>query len=295
MSESNAPTQGAGEASANNDYDSASLYMYDTDKVDQNSSKKKDDRSQTSDSEVDIYSDIEVSTSKAEDIEMDNKIASPPHQGLNLQSDDDENNSDGELVIDTEKLDEKSGASTPVNSKENKDETASSQESKEEVSSTVDCNITSNPVAVPSVVDSSSSALQSQRVQSSTQAFSKPHVSTQEDEDDDSDNECPNFSIYSTESINLAKTTDLSMMACNQPESQNEANADSSSANLPEVEPSPVKEKPEDAQIEQTEQNRSNAEPAVLKRRTSNTNVFNTLYSDSEDENVIKTDSQQVL
>lgn len=126
-------------------------------------------------------------------------------------TDDENNDSDADLVIDTEKVDpERYDPATALDSEENtKEETVSST-----VDSTSD-NSSAQPVAVAA---HSTMEVQSQAVQSTSQIkltdlFSEDHPD--EEEDDASEDGCPNFSIYSTESINIAKTTDLELLSEN--------------------------------------------------------------------------------
>lgn len=113
-------------------------------------------------------------------------------------SDDENNDSDTELVIDTEKLDtsDKYDPTAPIDSSE--------ESSKEEtVSSSVDAAACINTnTNNQGVAHSTSSELQSEKVQS-----------TDEMKDDDEEGDCPNFSIYSAESLNLAKKTDLELLS----------------------------------------------------------------------------------
>ncbi|XP_049821417.1 PHD and RING finger domain-containing protein 1 isoform X2 [Aethina tumida] len=150
--------------------------------------------SPNSDSDVDIYSDIEtVSTSKVDDDESYNK---PPPQPAAPQNDsnagDDDDNSETEMVIDTEKEPEK--------------HTEHDEEDAKQVTSTVDAEIA--PQNRPQY---SASEIQSEAVQSSNQVdyLKNDYQDKDQYDDDDSEDGCPNFSIYSKESIKLAKDSDV--------------------------------------------------------------------------------------
>lgn len=130
-------------------------------------------------------------------------------------SDEETNNTDDDLVIDTEKIEDRSGPSTPRNQ---------TIEPNEEVSSTVGAleppplpfDLTKPPPPIDFF-------LQSRTVQSSSQYadFTSGKVVQEEEEDEaESDEECPNFSIYSSESIKLAKSTDLSLLSSQNKETE---------------------------------------------------------------------------
>lgn len=127
-----------------------------------------------------------------------NMLSSLPRLFFYSTGTDDENNdSDAELVIDTEKLDnsDKYDPGEPIDSEESSKE--------ETVSSSVDASfVSTNNPAVSHATAHSTSELQSEKVQSTDEM--------QEEEVDEDG--CPNFSIYSTESINLAKSTDLELL-----------------------------------------------------------------------------------
>ncbi|EEZ99116.2 PHD and RING finger domain-containing protein 1 isoform X2 [Tribolium castaneum] len=150
--------------------------------------KKKEDASEdntprsgtpASESEIDIYSDIEtVTTSKVD--EADFKAPSPLPATPNTGTDDDNNDSEPDMVIDTDKPEETT------------------------VTSTVDSNSEITPTAQDV---SSSSEIQSQAIQSSNLLFDdKKYEEEKCVDDDDSEDGCPNFSIYSKETITMAKT-----------------------------------------------------------------------------------------
>lgn len=83
------------------------------------------------------------------------------------------------------------------------------------MSSTVDADY---PIRKQQVVSSTSQELQSEKVQSSGPSISTTLPMEDEDDDDKDDEEdlnddCPNFSIYSSESISLAKTTERELLS----------------------------------------------------------------------------------
>lgn len=308
-----------GNTSRTDEQDSSSAYVdqpvysiYDGDKSESKKENKSDNRgtSTNSDSELDIYSDIEVSTSKAEEDEDDFELKPPPTPPVLVlpisQSDEEGNNSDGDLVIDTEKVEEKSGSSTPD----------VKQDSKEEVSSSADCSETSKPVVPIRAADSSTCYLQSERVQSSSQDDLQEDndKNGDDDEDLDSEDECPNFSIYSSESLNLARNTDLTLL----PNSGTPENSDTlvehvdSSSTIPEelspeIDNSDVKvndsvpkgdDISDNNQMEESSgENKSSNENEYLETRlpviSTQPNLLGGLYSDSDDEAIIKIDSQK--
>ncbi|KAK9739931.1 Ring finger domain [Popillia japonica] len=191
-----------------------SSYDYGADKKEKDKDKSRSNTPGThnSDSELDIYSDIEtVSTSRAE--EYDPKQPTSPAAVLtpNTPTDEDGNNSDVDLVIDTEKADD----------------------SKELVTSTVDL---ADPVPVPHPSQTAHASadptnrdleIQNQTVQSTNSKIGN-EKDDKDDEEDDSEDGCPNFSIYSSESINIAKTTDLQLISetNNAPTTQNTSDGD---------------------------------------------------------------------
>lgn len=178
-------------------------------------------------------------------------------------TDDENNDSDSELVIDTEKIDsDKYDPSAPIDSEDSSKE--------ETVSSTVDTSfVSTNSQPVISAVAHSTSELQSEKVQSSSQMKDESfkNQSREEGADDDEAEEdgCPNFSIYSTESINLAKTTDLELLSENNPDKKTEQEC-SEVTSTPSEEP---EQKPAEKQ-----------ENSLVIRKT----TTNALYSDSEDD-----------
>ncbi|KAJ8956760.1 hypothetical protein NQ314_006634 [Rhamnusium bicolor] len=173
-----------------------------------------------SESEIDIYSDIEtVSTSKVD--EGDLRPPSPPiiSNTPNTGTDDDNNDSEPDMVIDDEKVQEL---------EKFQEETT--------VTSTVgfSSEFISTTVHFPAEVPHSSMEIQSGAIQSSnlmdnknneddddstdgcpnTSIYSKESINVSKETDDiDSDDGCPNFSIYSKESKNVALHTDISLSA----------------------------------------------------------------------------------
>ncbi|RZB40898.1 PHD and RING finger domain-containing protein 1 [Asbolus verrucosus] len=231
--------------------------------------KKNDDVSESntprsgtpaSESEIDIYSDIEtVSTSKVD--ESDFKISSPlpAINTPNTGTDDENNDSEPDMVIDTEKANPEPEEST-------KEETT--------VTSTVDSNteLTPTPQSVTSTFE-----IQSQAVQSSNQLFDDKNIQNKED-DEDSEDGCPNFSIYSKESITMAKNTDITLgTAENEVQQTNQVGEISSSPAV--NEPTDI---PNASGMVETKGDSPKTPPK--KKITISTG----LYSDSEDETIVK-------
>lgn len=264
--------------------------MYDINIEENKENTKKDEASENntprsdtpaSESEIDIYSDIEtVSTSKADENDSKEPSPVPNNQIPNVGSDEESNDSDNDMVIDTEK--------TNTEPEENvKEETA--------VTSTVDLT---NEITnlLPAVT--STSEIQSQAIQSSDQLFNDRSKII--DDDEDSEDGCPNFSIYSKESINLAKNTDITL-----PPSDTDEHQDNQ---VEEVSSSPavfynetldrIQQNNEDEAIADIQENVENnteetpvdideqldEEKAPKNKITSNSG----LYSDSEDETIVK-------
>lgn len=184
-------------------------------------------------------------------------------------TDDENNDSDAELVIDTEKVDsDKYDPTAPIDSEES---------SKEEmVSSTVDTSfVSTNNQPVVSAAAHSTSELQSERVQSSNEMKDDRFKNKDQEEgcdDDDEEDGCPNFSIYSTESINLAKTTDLELLSENNVEMKNGEECSEVTST-----PTATEEKTTDAA------NLNEPENVQLAKKSTSSNS-NALYSDSEDD-----------
>lgn len=152
----------------------------------------------------------------------------------------------------------------------------------------------------------STSDIQSEDVHSSANKLFSENRDDDEDEDDNmSEDGCPNFSIYSTESINLAKTTDLELLSENS--NTNELNKDQvacsevsstplnlEDSNHPEEEvPKEAEEIPLLIEEEKEEQETVSVEPSIpaeseIKEVNSSPkkakNISGGLYSDSEDE-----------
>ncbi|XP_030767637.1 PHD and RING finger domain-containing protein 1 isoform X2 [Sitophilus oryzae] len=272
-----------------------------------------------SESELDIYSDIEnetVSTSKVDD---DFKPPSPPNspifQTSHMQSKtpntDEDNDSESGMVIDTEKV---------------------SEEIKEPVTSTVEYSeqlySPEQPTSSPGYItyspgeptDSPTQSLnqstneeppddteiQSETVQSTEQTDinselteNKPQLE-KPDDDEDSNDGCPNFSIYSRTSKTVALTTDITLAPSTTditaPNSTNENIIQSSitsaneSVTQPFVTDSTVNDESKSTIKESMESHlplNSNVslEKAVFSAAFSSIGV---LYSDSEDESVVK-------
>lgn len=150
----------------------------------------------------------------------------------------------------------------------------------------------------------STSDIQSEDVHSSANKLFSENPDDEDEDDNISEDGCPNFSIYSTESINLAKTTDLELLSENS--NTNELNKDQvacsevsstplnlEDSNHPEEIPKEAEEIPPLTEEKQDEENIS-AEPSTLAE--SEANEENSppkkakhtsgggLYSDSEDE-----------
>lgn len=156
-------------------------------------SSSSSDSPNRSDSDLDIYSDIEtVSTSRA--LELSGNTPPIPHNAINNDSseDDDVNNSDVDLVIDTEKTE---AAST------------------EEISSTVDSTTLNKKPIEESGVHSTSDVQDAKHEENENEESGDDEKDsyTNEEEDDDSQDGCPNVSIYSSASIYMAKTTDINL------------------------------------------------------------------------------------
>ncbi|KAI4458625.1 phd and ring finger domain-containing protein 1 [Holotrichia oblita] len=244
-----------------------SSYDYESDKKEKDKDKSRSNTPGTpnSDSELDIYSDIEtVSTSRAEEYD--------PKQPTSLQRDVD-------LVIDTEKADD----------------------SKEQVSSTVDL---ADPIPVPHPTQTAHTSAEAQKrdleIQNQTVQSTNSKIGNEkddkDDEEDDSEDGCPNFSIYSSESINIAKTTDLQLISDkNNAPAQNttagDLNSQSNDVNVAvgdidkiSVLPTTINDnsiynnEPLEDQIDNT-QSFSYSKPG---------NMQCGLYSDSEDESIVK-------
>lgn len=230
-----------------------------------------------SDSELDIYSDIEtVSTSRVEDFEIKSSTSPTAEVPQTLTDDDDANTSDADLVIDTEKV-------------ENLNRCEPERDEKE-VSSTVDAvpdNLTASSSFRPEI--NSSTEIQSETVQSSNQnELFKETLVEEEEDDDDLQDGCPNFSIYSTESMTLAKNTDLNLLNNHNFEKASEEQV--SGTNNESAAPEKKEEEEKDLKTE----NNKNERRIVLKKTEKETATkSNALYSDSEDESVIKMDPKK--
>ncbi|KAL3279022.1 hypothetical protein HHI36_016537 [Cryptolaemus montrouzieri] len=191
------------------DYTQSTLSSYDRDLDFDNPRRNEEQQQQLDeDSDIDIYSDIEesVSTSKIEDTTPKPLNLSPgvnsnvvPNNGSDIENEN--NDSDNDMVIDTEKVEPQSQEEV---TKEDNAVTSS-------VDTIVKCNSTSDATSVPH----STSEIESEAVQSS---FEESKEDAEDDEDAFSEDGCPNFNIYSTESINLAKNTDITLNSDDKPE-----------------------------------------------------------------------------
>ncbi|KAB0789991.1 hypothetical protein PPYR_15737 [Photinus pyralis] len=254
------------------------------------SDKWSDDENDQSDSELDIYSDIEtVSTSKIEEPEI--KFPSPPPlQMANVtHAGDDDNESDNDLVIDTEKSDpEKYDPEAAFESDEDTKEEAVTSTSE---SATMAKRIDFTPRQW-------NSEIQSETVQSSNQ-HECPPVSNNDyhqndygrEEVDELEDDCPNFNIYSSESISLAKQNDFNILVANkeddsQVEDGKEARDEREDEDEKAAEDS-SKKREEIANVPLP------SEPVRIEKLKKNKMFSSGLYSDSEDEAVIKFTPQE--
>lgn len=206
---------------------------------------ERDCQPQQPEEEVDIYSDIEAGSPVPEEDTSQLKppvIESQPQPALvaqvynNSGTDDD---SDSELVIDdsvkeTDKYD-------PADPSNDTDSNSAPSLNKEKSSSSVKevekLNISSEPTCTPVVVEENVSTITENSTTAATSVIQKtklsnyspkivnevvqqvlkehlshtPSSSKQNDDDEISDDDCPNFSIYSAASIDIAKSTDLSV------------------------------------------------------------------------------------
>ncbi|XP_044258183.1 PHD and RING finger domain-containing protein 1 isoform X2 [Tribolium madens] len=217
-----------------------------------------------SESEIDIYSDIEtVSTSKAD--EGDFKAPSPLPATSNTGTDDENNDSEPDMVIDTDKP-------NPEPEENVKEETT--------VTSTVDSNLEISPFAQDV---SSSSEIQSQAIQSSNLLFDdKKYEEKCGDDDEDSEDGCPNFSIYSKESITMAKNTDISM-SVTEDEVKSDDDKMKSEDNRENDQVGEVSSSPAPKPLEPIK-----AEAVISQRVEQKPSMSTGLYSDSEDETIVK-------
>lgn len=171
------------------------------------------------------------------------------------------------MVIDTEKVDD----------------------SKELVSSTVDLAESSTPAIHPispphPIVETQSLEIQNQTVQSTNNEKEEDKL---EDDDDDSEDGCPNFSIYSSESMNLAKTTDVQLLSASNQNSSDDVdntqarNLDETAASVPSsalVANNTTTDETKEDYLDNTQSFTYNKSG----------NVHGGLYSDSEDETIVK-------
>lgn len=245
------------------DYSLSRLYnIYDANESKENKNKNEmEDNSgvQNSDSELDIYSDIEtVSTSKPEEIDAKYTSPAPTSVQVTNTANEDDNESDIDLIIDTEKSDPDKYDPATVFDSDNDEDTK-----EEAVTSTSE----SVPVTKHSEISSPhwNSEIQSETVQSSNQNEYLKSSTTNEDEnqgseENEDEDDCPNSNVYSSESLSLAKDSDLNNLVL---------------GNISDVIDtgisSPISERV----------------TPVIRLRTSG------LYSDSEDENVVKINNEK--
>ena len=247
--------------------------------------KDKDGSRNTNESdseELDIYSDIEtVSTSKVE--EPIRKLPSPALIITPNNLTDEEANSDVDLIIDTDKVD-------------------SDKHEDNKVTSTVDS------IASIQMVDTckqstarSTTEIQNQTIQSSNSVNEKDIVDTGDEEEYENDG-CPNYRTYSFESQDLAKATDMQLLnesvllnkhlSDEKIEANIEVNVEINNYS------NPMDLKSVQSYSSNQLTNTSNqvwkhkVELAKLKSsEVSKNKKFCGLYSDSEDDNIVKIDS----
>ncbi|KAF7278248.1 hypothetical protein GWI33_008604 [Rhynchophorus ferrugineus] len=270
-----------------------------------------------SESDVDIYSDIEnetVSTSKVEEGFKPPSPPSPPMAQIqnNTPNTDEDNDSESGMVIDTEKVSDEN--KEPVTSTvENTSEQAYSPErptSSPGRASYSPGQPTDSPGEEaysperPTGDESTDQQLmvtdeiQSGTVQSTkNNAEDETHDNLEKmDEDEDSNDRCPNFSIYSRTSKSVALTTDITLNSSNSIKESSISGSSSQSESITNV------SKIENATVS-SELNSVTIEPLVEKINVSNTSTTEspekepqkttswntgTLYSDSEDESIVK-------
>ncbi|XP_028155148.2 PHD and RING finger domain-containing protein 1 [Diabrotica virgifera virgifera] len=179
--------------------------------------EEQEESNQNDESELDIYSDIEtVTTSKAEDRSSYRPLSPPPMPNISGMMEDENNDSENDMVIDDEKLQEQ----------ENQNEYGKEETT---VTSTVGSNQEMEPEmdTFSPTVPTASNEIQSGAVQSSSlenisksyqyyndddsddgcpnaNIYSRESTKPPQEEDPDSDDGCPNFSIYSKESKTMA-------------------------------------------------------------------------------------------
>ncbi|XP_018328238.1 PHD and RING finger domain-containing protein 1 isoform X2 [Agrilus planipennis] len=257
--------------------------FYETSNKDEKKKDNKDlynpeEASGASDSELDIYSDIEtVTTSRTEDAGLKTLImrhATPDASSVHFVDDNNENESDTDLVIDdTEKIvdQDKYDPACVFDSDDEKTEAEPAVTST--VDSTGEGSITETSAANVNI----NAEIQSNTVQSS----SSNNQNTLKESDDDEllEDDCPNFNIYSTESINMAKSNDLAMMVvsgCKESENTTQ-NVDKSSIKV----------------IKMHTVSNDQLESRIKKCSMPLYRTGDGLYSDSEDENMIKIDRKK--
>ncbi|CAH1131039.1 unnamed protein product [Ceutorhynchus assimilis] len=270
------------------------------------------------DGDVDIYGDIEmVSTSKVED---DFPFTSPtvaeiPNLVTNTNTDDD-NDSESGMVIDTDPVSSTVQVYSPAQPTDSPDEQSvddpqsvalefdqltrelssgfnalqemekefatglkqfeplmSSSEPTSEIPIT-DPEITDD-IPVPDEVSAETIPMPIDQPQQSSFTFRSNRGSTEKvhDDDDTSNDECPNFSIYSKESKSVALHTDTNLIT-------------ESSEKPEEIDPITDESAPSSPQPQKVTVEKTGSDPRLM-LRSSSWNL-GALYSDSEDESVVK-------
>ncbi|GLV43661.1 uncharacterized protein CBL_07012 [Carabus blaptoides fortunei] len=215
------------------------------DPIEENPAERDCQSQQPEEEEVDIYSDIEAGSSVPEEDTAQLKppvIESQPQPALvaqiynNSGTDDD---SDSELVIDDSvKETDKYDPADPSNDTDSNSEPSLNKEkTSAHVNEVVQLKISSAPTSMTALVEESVSTVSENSTTAVTSVIQKaklsnfspkivnevvqqvlkehlshtPASSKQKYDDDMSDDDCPNFSIYSAESIDIAKSTDISV------------------------------------------------------------------------------------
>ncbi|XP_072393559.1 uncharacterized protein [Diabrotica undecimpunctata] len=173
--------------------------------------EEQEESNQNDESELDIYSDIEtVTTSKTEDRSY-RPLSPPPMPNISGMMDDENNDSETDMVIDDEKLQEQENQT-----EYGKEETTvtSTVGSNQELEPAID---TFSPIVPTESNEIQSGAIQSSSLEKSYQYYNddsadgcpNANIYSREarkpqEEDAESDDGCPNFSIYSKESKTMA-------------------------------------------------------------------------------------------
>ncbi|KAJ8976328.1 hypothetical protein NQ317_010095 [Molorchus minor] len=245
----------------------------------------------SSESDIDIYSDIEtVSTSKADHSdEVDIRPPSPPRISNftpNTGTDEDNNDSEPDMVIDDEKMLE--------------------PEKSQEYNGGRSCCVIHCAVQSSNLMDNNKHDYDEDSADGcpNTSIYSKESMDVLKDAADvESDDGCPNFSIYSKESKSVALHTDISLSADDNPSivpEQNQVGEISSSPNVaasqsPEHSSHPSEREllveqfcnpsPDEAVVNISEVLFPQGEPIKTLVKGG---VLGGLYSDSDDEDVVK-------